>query len=67
MINPPRTTDKMIKSLGIEKWRAENEEVCEELGISAKIVYKQISLETAEALVNDSLELRRIYEEMGGK
>lgn len=67
MIKAPRTTDKMIKALSVEKWRAENEEVCEELGICAKIVYRQISLETAEALIHDSLELRRLYEEMGGK
>ena len=58
----PKTTDKMIKSLNLEKWRAENDEVCEELGICAKIIYRQISFETAEALVHDALEYRKLFQ-----
>lgn len=60
---PPRTTDKMIQSLALEKWKAENEEVCKEFEIAAKIVYKNVSLDTIEALVHDALLYREICQE----
>ena len=63
-MTPPYTTDKMIKSLALEKWRAENDEVCKEFEIAAKIVYKNISLDTIEALVHDALLYRQLYQEI---
>ena len=56
----PKTTDAMLRSLNLQKWREENNEVCEEFHINAKIVYKSISLDIIEALVHDAIAYQKV-------
>ena len=61
-MNAPKTTDKMIKSLSLEAWRKDNQEVCEEFGISGNVVCRSVSFDIIEALVHDALEYRKVCE-----
>lgn len=60
----PKFNEKMMKELNLDKWKAENNQIEEEFGICGKILLKNISLETIEALVHDALKYKEIYEEV---
>lgn len=51
-------TDKMLAELNLEDWRADNQKVCDELGIQRKLVSRPVSLEIIEALIHDARVLK---------
>jgi hypothetical protein len=60
-VKTPRTTERMLDALELERWQREDGAISEHFGIKGKKTCREIPLETMEALVADVQEYIKIW------
>ena len=58
----PRLNEKHLREINLEDWQRDDSAIAEELKIVGKIMRRDISLSTMEALMHDALQYRRHYD-----